>query len=610
MHPQIVDKVARFPDGPGIYLFLGERGKVLYVGKAANLRARVRSYLKPGGDGRYQLRFLEDEAQDVEFVATANEQDALLLESSVIKQRQPRYNLKLKDDKSFLLLRLDLKEPWPWYRLVRKRRDDGALYFGPYTSAKTVRRTLRLLHKIAPLRDCTDPVFRNRSRPCIKYQLGRCPAPCTGLIEKSGYDELLQRSLRILRGDTQTLQKDLRAQMSLAASTLQFERAQTLKLQLEALQMVGERQAALGGDEDEDVFGMHRVGEELTVAFLSFRSGAMASCRRFSFRSSLPNELVIGDLLSRLYEGDVYVPPRVLVSTAPVEGELIAAWLTHKRGSAVLVLVPQRGGKRRHLELALQNAQLADALQADIDARLRGGAKRLAEMLQLPETPVRLHCLDVSTTQGVATVASRVCFVDGAPYKAAYRLFRISEEHAGDDFSAMEEAVRRSVLLCLERDDDELPDLLIVDGGDGQLAAACRALKELGLEDDVPICGLAKSRLRGLQDQRRETGERIFQRSGAPILLGKSDPETLLLAAIRDEAHRTAIRFHKKRRGSITNILHDIPGLGPSRRRIVLSHFGSLAAVRRASLDELRAVPGIPPLVAVAVHQRVRSSEP
>ena len=201
MHSQIASKVARFPDGPGIYVFLDEAGKALYVGKAADLRARVRSYLKPGGDGRYQLRFLEHDAFDVEFVATATEQEALLLENTVIKKRQPRYNLKLKDDKAFLLLRLDPGEPWPWYRLVRRRRDDKALYFGPYASAKAVRRTLRLLHKIAPLRDCTDHVFDNRSRPCIKHQIGRCPAPCTGLIDRAGYEELLQRSLRILRGE-------------------------------------------------------------------------------------------------------------------------------------------------------------------------------------------------------------------------------------------------------------------------------------------------------------------------------------------------------------------------------------------------------------------------
>lgn len=609
MHPQIASKVARFPDGPGIYVFLDAAGKALYVGKAADLRARVRSYLKPGGDGRYQLRFLEHDALDVEFVATATEQEALLLENTVIKKRQPRYNLKLKDDKAFLLLRLDPGEPWPWYRLVRRRRDDKALYFGPYASAKAVRRTLRLLHKIAPLRDCTDHVFDNRSRPCIKHQIGRCPAPCTGLIDRAGYEELLQRSLRILRGDTQALLRDLRTQMAAAADNLEFERAQTLKLQMEALQTVGERQTVVGGDQDEDALGLHRSGDEVTLAFLSFRAGALESCKRWSFRSELPTDLLLGDVLARLYEGDVHVPGRVLVPDLPAESELITAWLASKRGRAVELLVPQRGGARRHLELAEENARLADAVQADIDARRRRGAERLAALLPLEEAPLRLHCIDVSTTQGVATVASRVCFVEGAPHKAGYRKFTISQEHAGDDFAAMQEAVRRSLTLCLERDDDELPDLLIVDGGDGQLAAAQRALQELGLSEDVPICGLAKSRLRGLGDQRRETGERIFRLDAPPVPLGTSAPETLLVAAIRDEAHRFAITFHRQRRSKNQSPLDDVPGLGPTRRRLVLRHFGSLSAVREASLEALRAVPGLPPAVADAVFARLHPPE-
>src|SRR5262245_57826705 len=252
MDPRIAEKTARFPEGPGVYVFVDARGKALYVGKAADLRARVRSYLKPGGDGRPQLRFLEHEAHDVEFVATATEQEALLLENTVIKKKKPRYNIKLKDDKAFLLLRLDPKEPWPWYRLVRRRRDDGALYFGPYASAKSVRRTLRLLHKIAPLRDCTDHVFQNRSRPCIKHQIGRCPAPCVGLVDREAYEELLARSLRILRGDTAPVLRDLRAAMAAASEGLEFERAQALKLQLEALQSVAERQTVVAAAGDED----------------------------------------------------------------------------------------------------------------------------------------------------------------------------------------------------------------------------------------------------------------------------------------------------------------------------------------------------------------------
>ncbi len=609
MDARIAEKVARFPDGPGVYIFTDAAGTALYVGKAADLRARVRSYLKPGGDGRYQLPFLAAETHDVEFVATATEQEALLLENTVIKKRQPRYNLKLKDDKSFLLLRLDRREAWPWYRLVRRRQDDGALYFGPFASAKAVRRTLRLLHKIVPLRDCTDNVFGNRPRPCIKHQIGRCPAPCVGLVQREAYDGLLDHSVRILRGEVGPLLGELRERMRTAAASLEFERAQVLKEQIASLQSVAEPQAVVAGGGDEDALGLHRSGDDIVAVFLSFRGGALEGSRRFAFRSDLPDELVLGELLGRFYDGDRYVPATVLVPQSPAEVEIITRWLQHKRGARVELHVPQRGDKRRHLELAQQNAHLADAMAVDAEARRRAGAERLAVLLELPEPPQRLHCLDVSTIQGTSTVASRVCFVDGMPEKSQYRRFRISAAHAGDDFAAMAEAVRRSLQLCLERDDEELPDLLVVDGGRGQLGAAVAAVAELGLQDDLWLCGLAKSRLRGVGDARAESGERIFLPGReAALPLGVRAPETLLVAALRDEAHRFAIGYHRQQRGRITSELDAIPGIGPGRRRALLRHFGSLAALRAASLDEVRAMPGLPLAVADAVYAALKSA--
>ncbi|MBL8749554.1 MAG: excinuclease ABC subunit UvrC [Planctomycetes bacterium] len=608
MDSRIVDKVARFPTGPGVYTFLDAAGEALYVGKAADLRARVRSYLRDGGDGRFQMRFLAHEATDVEFVATATEQEALLLENTVIKKRQPRYNLKLKDDKAFLLLRLDRREAWPWFRLVRRRQDDGAQYFGPFASAKAVRRTLRLLHKIVPLRDCTDSVFDNRTRPCIKHQIGRCPAPCVGLVSREAYDALLDHAVRILRGEVGGVLTDLRQRMAGAIESLEFERAQALKEQMQALQLVAEPQAVVADAGDEDSLGLHRAGDEVAVAFLAFRGGALESCRRFSFRSELPDDLLVGELLGRFYEGDRFVPGTVLVPVLPAETTIIGTWLELKRGGRVELHVPQRGEKRRHLELAQQNAALADAMAADAEARRRAGAERLARLLDLPEPPQRLHCLDVSTMQGTNTVASRVCFVSGEPAKAQYRRFRISAANAGDDFAAMEEAVRRSLQLCLERDDEDLPDLLVVDGGQGQLAAAVRAVADLGLGDEVPLCGLAKSRLRGIGDARSESGERIFapgRESAVP--LPAQAPETLLVAGLRDEAHRFAITYHRARRGRIGSELDDVPGIGPTRRRAILRHFGSLSALRAAALADIEAMPGLPKPVAKAVFDALRA---
>lgn len=609
MDPHIVDKVARFPTGPGVYVFTGQAGETLYVGKATDLRARVRSYLKPGGDGRYQLRWLEQEAFDVEFVATATEQEALLLENTVIKKKQPRYNIKLKDDKAFLLLRLDRREAWPWYRLVRRRQDDGATYFGPFASAKAVRRTLRLLHKIVPLRDCRDSVFQNRTRPCLKHQIGRCPAPCVDLVPRADYDRLLDQSVRILRGDVGPLLGELRTRMQQAAEGLEFERAQALKEQIAALQLVAEPQNVVASVGDEDALGVHRTGDEVAVAFLTFRGGALENCRRHAFRTTLPDDLLLGELLGRFYEGDRYVPPTIVLPYLPAEPAMITAWLAHKRSAKVELHVPQRGDKRRHLELAQQNARLADAMAADAESRRRAGAERLARLLDLPEPPHRLHCLDVSTIQGTSTVASRVCFVDGQPDKSQYRRFKISAEHAGDDFAAMQEAVRRSLQLCLERDDEDLPDLLVIDGGKGQLAAAERALGELGLGEELWLCGLAKSRLKGLGDARAESGERLFvpdSEVARPLPL--QAPETLLVAALRDEAHRFAITYHRQTRGRITSELDDVPGVGPTRRKAMLRHFGSLSGLRAASREQLRAMPGLPQAVADAVFERLQGS--
>lgn len=609
MNERIVEQVARFPDGPGVYIFSDARGKALYVGKAAKLRTRVRSYLRPGGDGRPQLRFLEREADSVEFVAVATEQEALLLENTVIKKRKPRYNFKLKDDKAFLMLRLDRSEDWPWFRLVRRRRSDRAEYYGPYASATAVRRTLKLLHKIVPLRDCKDGVFHNRSRPCLKHEIGRCPAPCVGLIERAAYDELLDEATAILSGGVGPVLRRLRDDMDAAAAALEFERAHELRLQCEALQAVAERQTVDSGGADHDVVGLARREDGVTVVVMMFRGGKLESRRRFEVTSVLPDELLLGDVLTRFYEGDRYVPREVLLPLEIDGQDVLGDWLSDKRGAQVEVRVPQRGAGKKHLALAAENARLEDATR-DTEAR-RGAEVELAHLLGLEEPPARMHCIDVSTTQGRETVASRVAFVGGVPDKDAYRRFAISAEHAGDDFSAMREAVFRSLRLCIEEAaDDELPDLLIVDGGQGQLASAVAAIEELGVTADVPVTGLAKSRLQGVGDARRATQERLFvPGSSEPIPLADAAPATLLVAALRDEAHRFAITYHRKKRGALTSELDGIPGVGPARRRLLLRHFGSLAALRDASVEELRGVEGMPAAVAEAVYSQLRGDD-
>ncbi len=606
MNARIVEQVARFPEAPGIYVFVDAAGKALYVGKAANLRARVRSYLKPGGDGRPSLPFVEERAADVEFVVTRTEQEALLLESTVVKKRKPPFNVRLKDDKSFLLLRLDRTEPWPWFRLVRRRRADGADYFGPYASAKSVRRTLRLLHKVVPLRDCTDAVFHNRSRPCLKHQIGRCPAPCVGRIDAAAYAASLDRACAILRGDVGDVLAELRARMEVAAAALEFERAHVLKQQIEALTAVAEPQTVVAARAaDRDAIGWHRAGDQAIVVQMSYRDGRLEGSRRFTVGVQVAESIFVGELLRRLYEGDGYVPREILVPAAADDGEALTTWLGAKRGGKVDVSVPQRGEGRRQVELSSANARIVDAVQADAGARAEAGQRVLGELLGLPAPPRRLHCIDVSTLQGRETVAARVCLVDGSPAKDAYRRFRVSAAAAGDDFAAIEETVRRSLGRCLEDEADELPDVLIIDGGAGQLAAARRAMADLGLDEEVTVVGLAKSRLEGFARGRRiASAERlVLAERDDPIELPVDAPVTLLVARVRDEAHRFAITYHRKLRERIGSELDAVPGIGPVRRRALLRHFGSLARLREADLAALRAVPGLGATVAERVHE-------
>ena len=528
-----------------------------------------------------------------------------MLENTIIKKRKPKYNVKLKDDKSFLMLRLDPAEPWPWFRLVRRRKDDGSLYFGPYASAKSVRRTLRLLHKVVPLRDCSDSVFRNRSRSCLKHQIGRCPAPCVGEVGVAEYAGLVERAVGILNGHAGPLLRDLKRQMTTASGALEFERAQALKVQIEALTRVAERQGVVGdGDADVDVVGLYRLGDEVSAVFLLYRGGKLEGSRRFAFRSKLPVDLLLSDLLGRFYEGDHFVPGEILVPEAVAEQELVRQWLADKRGRKVQLQVPKRGSKLAALRTAEDNARLTDAVEADKVARRELGAHELAKLLALPEVPRSVHCLDVSTIQGRDTVASRIAFIDGLPDKASYRKFKISQAAAADDFSGIEEAVRRSLSLCLTKDDEELPDLIIVDGGAGQVSAAELAFADLGLDDEVALVGLAKSRRKGSGDRPERSHERLFRRGGGdPLVLPVGAPVTLLVAALRDEAHRFAIRYHRQLRGKLSSQLDEVDGVGKERRRVILRHFGSMTGVRAATRDQLMSVPGLPSGIGARVYE-------
>lgn len=584
------DKIERLPRSPGVYLFRDEEKKVVYVGKATDLRGRVRSYLRPEGDGRLVTSHLARRIADLDFIVTSNEKEALLLENTLIKRHRPRYNVRLRDDKAYLCIRVDVKHAWPRLHMVRKFRRDAALYFGPFSSAKAVRRTIRTLGAIFPLRLCNDRVLESRDRPCLYHQLKRCSAPCVGLVRPEEYRRMVDGLLDLLRGRTGDLLEALRARMGEAARSLEYERAAALRDQIDALLETTQAQRVASPDlKDRDVIGLARQGEVATAAVLHIREGRLLSHRSLSFRTILPDGAVIARVLAAVYRPGRLVPPEILLPVPPEDEEALAAELVERRGGPVHLHVPQRGAGRDLLDLAERNAAEAvrEALGDETQRTLL--LERLRERLSLDRPPARIECYDISTTQGSETVGARVVFEQARPFPDGYRRFRIRSVAGQDDFASLREVLARRF-----RRDDPPPDLIVIDGGAGQLAEASKAIPA-----GVAVVGLAKAR--------NVRGERKYERvylpgRRTPLALPPDSSETYLLARIRDEAHRFAIEYHRRLRAkrTVRSELDAIPGLGPKRRTALLRAFGSASGVREASEEELRAA-GMPEKVVAAI---------
>jgi len=600
------------PEKPGVYLFRDSAGAVLYVGKARRLKSRLRSYRRPGGDGRLLIRFLEEVAQSVETIVTRTESEALLLEDALIKQHKPPHNIRLKDDKSFLMLRLD-DEPFPRFKFVRAHspRNDRrsgeqrgrARFFGPFSSARSVRQTLSNLHRVVPLRDCPDSVFANRSRPCLKHQIGLCAAPCVGLVDAQAYAELVERAATILAGDTAALEQELESRMRSASIALEYERAAAWRDRLEALRRTVERQGVRPSDRSpRDVLALARRGSEVVVHRLAFRDGRMAESRSHLFRSELPDDEMWHDVLTALYGGGRRdVPPEIVLSAAPAELELLEGAL----GSGTRFFVPSGGERRRMLDLAHENARTTLARREREEAFEESALEKLAALCDLAEAPETIDCFDISNLQASNVVASRVRFRGGHPDKAGYRRFRVRGVEGQDDFASMKEVVGRSLRRGVEEAD--LPDLVVIDGGAQQLASALAARDEAGAWD-VPMIALAKARAERTRDGQRKaaTEERVFLPGAADAIdLARHDPARLLLERIRDEAHRFAITYHRKERGRIRSQLDSIDGVGDTRRKALLRRFGSVAGVREASVEQIAAVPGIGAELAARILEQL-----
>lgn len=615
MADSLAETAATLPTGPGVYLFKSRRGTVLYVGKAQNLRSRVKQYVG-GGDGRIRIPALMERAADVDVVLTPTVKDALLLENELIKRHRPRFNVRLRDGKQYLALRLDPRETWPRLREVRKFARDGADYFGPYTSSASMKEAVSHLRRIFPLRSCTEGTFKDysrRGRPCIEYEMKRCLGPCCGLVEEADYGDLVRGTALFLRGRSGELVERLTARMANAAEHEDFEQAGRLRDRIAAVERTVERQQiVIEKPVDRDVFALARRGGELALQVLHVREGRVIGAEDFAFSDvAIDDGEVISSFLGQYYgsggaEEARRVPREVLTGSAADDEGALSEWLSERTGRRVALRTPQRGANRKMVEMAARNAELALERRLSERASLDAAFEELRAKCALSALPRRIECYDVSTLAGTLAVASRVVFEDGQPDKSSYRRYRIKQALAGDDYACLREVLARRLRRI---DSEPLPDLLMVDGGRGQLGVVRAALADAGVEVDT--LGIAKERDEESATARVKRGgglkaERLFLPGRTnPVLLPPSSRGLLLLQRIRDESHRFAIEFQRSLRSrvNLTSILEELPGIGPAKKRSLLKHLGSLRAVRGAEVAQLEAVPGVSPADAETVYR-------
>ena len=593
-------KLDELPQSSGVYMFRGQGGEILYVGKALSLKSRVRSYFQEARVDSPRLDRLVERILDVEVVVTDTEREALVLENSLIKTHRPRFNVLLRDDKNHPYLKLTLNEGYPRLYVVRQPGSDGAVYSGPYVPASLARKTANLVHRLFGIRNCREKLNGKRPRPCLQYQIKRCIAPCVDeIVTLAEYRKAAEDAKLFLEGKNDALIASLKKKMLEEADNERFEEAARLRDNVRTLDDLGARQKMAGvrGDES-DVFGLYREGDNAVLQVFSVRSGKVVD--RDSF---LLEELAVHDeaelieaCLKQYYELGRFLPSSMHIPVDFPERLVVAEWLSSKKGSKVEIHVPQRGGKRRLVELVCRNARLAYEL--DFREEGRQASQRLdalREVLELPDRPERIEGFDISNIQGSETVASMVAFERGQPKRSDYRKYKIRSVKTGkpDDFASIREVVLRRYRRVLE-EGREFPDLILIDGGKGQLKAALEGLEELGLSH-LPTVSLAKKE------------EWIFKPGASePIVLDQHSPARQLLQRVRDEAHRFAVTFHRQQRKArdLSSSLEAIPGVGPKKRRKLLTHFKSLKGVKAAGVEELQKLLG--PKLGKQVHQHIQ----
>jgi len=582
------------PQMPGVYLMKDESGKVIYVGKAKRLKARVSSYARSDPAPtyyRHKVEAMVERAAAVEFVVTSNEKEALLLENTLIKRHRPFYNVDLRDDKTYPYFRLSVQQDLPRLSMVRRPVSDGARYYGPFENAGAARKTLRWLQRIFPLRRCSDHMLKNRARPCLDYETGRCPAPCTGRIGQEDYRRLARQLERFFAGQGLEVAKDLARQMKEEAAKEHFEQAAVLRDRWQALTRTLERQNVTRAEgQDLDAIALHDEGSAYRLAVISVRGGRVVASRVHDLsQAALEPAEVMGQALLMLYETGAPPPPLLLVSQMPEDPSLVVEVLGDLAGRRVEVHLPQRGEKREVLELAKMNAAQPRAAAEQAEEVLQ----RLSRRLGMRQTPRHIECVDISHLGGRLTVASVVAMSDAKLDKNAYRRYKVlGATDLPDDFAAMAEVVGRRLL-----GDREPPDLLLLDGGKGQLNAVLNVLSGLPPEKRPALAALAKGRGKG-PDRVYVPGRKN------PVNLKSRDPELLLLMSLRDEAHRFAITYHRllRKKAFTRSILDEVPGVGPAKRRRLLKNFGSLAALKQAKAADMVAQAGLDAATAKRVE--------
>ncbi len=601
---------SHLPTSPGVYIFKDAEDRVIYVGKAKNIRSRVANYFTKSGDGRPKIGELRERVRRIDFIVTRSETEALVLEANLIKRHRPRFNASLKDDKSYPYIVVTTGDEYPRVYATRATRDGRHRYFGPFPSASSVHSTLDVLNRTFRFRKCRGPEPGRRSGvPCLNYHIGRSAAPCVGAISKEDYDGIISDVVAFLEGRVDHLIREREVAMKEAAREMDFERAAKLRDELSALTHVRDRQQATIASEDSfDAFGAYAEGESACVQVFAVRGGQIVNRDSFLLDNyaESPADAVALQFVPQFYDSGNAVPREVLVGTDETDEALapLEDHLSELRGTKVDVHRPKRGDKRRILEMAERNAKLGLSHEKLVEESQRNQVAStldaLREELALPRLPMRIECYDISNTMGTNSVASMVVFQGGRPAKDQYRRFKIKTVEGADDFSSMAEVLRRRLDRLAEGDEKfPAPDLVLLDGGKGQLSAVVPIFKEMGVGKDLPDITLRSLAKRD---------EEVFQPGRPePVILRRDSPELHLLQRVRDEAHRFANTYHRKLRGQAmtASVLDELPGVGPARKKKLLEHFGTPEAFVNASVEELEAVPGLPYRVAREIHARL-----